>query len=229
MGFICCAARNLNVVDVQCRLAAILDPYLRYHVVQMDQESLLLEALQPPISRGIWDNVIKCHDIQLLLSTLAERIESRKTGKDWIPHPAEINGPIKTVRRQILFYSISLSFFNYICACLYQLLRRLGSEGLNPTTEEQLLRMKEIVLKLQRHKSVVEQHKQTWNEQAVIHLSTVKSRSVDLHSTEMLMKAMVYYAQLQCQQPDRTLSFDHRTLSDHSPATFVQMNPVVFF
>jgi hypothetical protein len=88
--------------------------------------------------------------------------------------------------------------------------------------------MKEIVLKLQRHKSVVEQSKQTWNEQAVIHLSTVKSRSVDLHSTEMLMKAMVYYAQLQCQQPDRTLSFDHRTLSDHSPATFVQMNPVIF-
>jgi hypothetical protein len=116
VGFICCAARNLNVVDVQCRLAAILDPYLRYHVVQMDQESLLLEALQPPISRGIWDNVIKCHDIQLLLSTLAERIESRKTGKDWIPHPAEINGPIKTVRRQILFYSIYLSFFQlYLC------------------------------------------------------------------------------------------------------------------
>nr|CAH0112606.1 unnamed protein product [Daphnia galeata] len=201
VGFVSCAARNLNVVDVQCRLAAILDPYLRYHVVQMDQESLLMEALQPPISRGIWDNVIKSNDIQLLLSTLAERIESRKTGKDWIPHPAEIGGPIKN------------------------LLRRLGSEGLNPTTEEQLLRMKEILLKLQRHKSVVDQSKQTWNEQAVIHLGTVKSRSVDLHSTEMLMKAMVYYAQLQCQQPDRTLAFDHRTLGDHSPATFVQMNP----
>jgi hypothetical protein len=89
----------LNVVDVQCRLAAILDPYLRYHVVQMDQESLLMEALQPPISRGIWDNVIKSNDIQLLLSTLAERIESRKTGKDWIPHPAEIGGPIKNVNQ----------------------------------------------------------------------------------------------------------------------------------
>ena len=108
------------------------------------------------------------------------------------------------------------------------MLRRLGSEGLNPTTEEQLLRMKEILLKLQRHKSVVDQSKQTWNEQAVIHLGTVKSRSVDLHSMEMLMKAMVYYAQLQCQQPDRTLAFDHRTLGDHSPATFVQMNPVTY-
>lgn len=201
VGFVSCAARNLNAVDVQCRLAAILDPYLRYHVVQMDQESLLLEALQPPISRGIWDNVIKCSDIQLLLSTLAERLESRKTGKDWIPHPAEIGGPIKT------------------------LLRRLGSEGLNSATEEQLLRMKEILFKLQRHKSIMDQNKRTWNEQGVIQLGTVKSRSVDLHSTEMLMKAMVYYAQLQCQQPDRAPSFENRTLGDHSPASFVQMNP----
>lgn len=63
----------------------------------MSDESLLLEALNPPISRSIWDSVIKCNDIQLLLLTLTERQESRKSGKDWIPHPAEINGPIKTV------------------------------------------------------------------------------------------------------------------------------------
>ena len=104
-----------------------------------------------------------------------------------------------------------------------QLLRRLGSEGLTPVTEEQLLRMKEILLKLQRHKSVMDQSKQTWTEQGVIHLGAVKSRSVDLHSTEMLMKAMVYYAQFQCQQ---TPPFDYKT-GDHSPATFVQMNPVL--
>lgn len=114
VGFVSCAARNLNAVDVQCRLAAILDPYLRYHVVQMDQESLLLEALQPPISRGIWDNVIKCSDIQLLLSTLAERLESRKTGKDWIPHPAEIGGPIKTVKP---FCLLSFSYLSCFYRC----------------------------------------------------------------------------------------------------------------
>lgn len=71
---------------------------MRYHVLQcMDQEAVLLEALQPPISRAIWDNVIKCNEIQLLLSTLTERMESRKLGNDWIPHPAEIGGPIKMV------------------------------------------------------------------------------------------------------------------------------------
>ena len=97
MGFVSCAARHLNAVDVQCRLGAILDPYLRYHVGQMNRESLLLEALQPPVSRIIWDSVIGCNEILLLLSTLSERQESKRTGKDWIPHPAEIGGPIKTV------------------------------------------------------------------------------------------------------------------------------------
>lgn len=92
-----CAARHLNAVDVQCRLGAILDPYLRYHVGQMNREALLLEALQPSVSRIIWDNVINCNEISLLLLTLSERQESKKAGKDWIPHPAEIGGPIKTV------------------------------------------------------------------------------------------------------------------------------------
>ena len=30
VGLVCCTGRNLNAVDVQCRLAPILDPYLRY-------------------------------------------------------------------------------------------------------------------------------------------------------------------------------------------------------
>ena len=97
VGLVCCSARHLNAVDVQCRLAALLDPYLRYHVIQLDQEPLLLDALQSPISRSIWDNIVKCHDIQLLLATLSERHEARKLGKDWMPHPAEIGGPLKTV------------------------------------------------------------------------------------------------------------------------------------
>lgn len=186
----------------------------------MDQESLLLEALQPPISRGIWDNVIKCSEIQLLLSTLSERIESRKLGKDWIPHPAEIGGPIKTVTD---FFSLFFTSKIVYC-CLNQLLRRLGSEGLSPSIEEQLLRMKEVVVKLQRQRLAMEQQKQVWNEQGVIHLTSVKSRSVDLHSTEMLMKAMVYYAQLQSQQTP--FASDHRP-GEQSPVTFTQMNPVI--
>ena len=118
----CCAARNLNPVDVQCRLAAILDPYVRHQVVRLDDESLLLEALQPPISRGIWDNVIKCNEIQLLWSTLAERLETRKSGKDWIPHPAEIGGPIKTVSR--LKFALVWRLFSMCFSSCYVVLDR---------------------------------------------------------------------------------------------------------
>ena len=48
-----------------------------------------------------------------------------------------------------------------------QLLRRLASDGLNATTEEHLLRMKEILVKLQRHKAAMESAKEQllWNDQ----------------------------------------------------------------
>lgn len=103
-----------------------------------------------------------------------------------------------------------------------QLLRRLGSEGLNSVAEDHLLRMKEILLKLQRHKLTMDQNKQIWNDQGVIHLSAIKARSVDLHSDEMIMKTMVYYAQLQFQQPPQL----EPKSDDQSPANFIQMNPV---
>lgn len=207
VGFVCCAARHLNAVDVQCRLAAILDPYLRFRVIQLDEEHLVLDALQPAISRSIWDNVTKCNEIQLLLNTLSERHEARKSGKDWLPHPAEIGGPLKT------------------------LLRRLTSEGLNSTTEEHLLHMKDILIKLQRHKLAVEPNKESkasWNDQGVLNLALilppVQTRSVDLQSAEMLMKTMVYCSDMNSPQ---TLVLDKNYLpGDHSPATFVQMNPV---
>ena len=49
--------------------------------------------------------------------------------------------------------------------CGAQLLRRLNSEGLNSVTEEHLLRMKEILMKVQRHKIAMYQNKQMWNDQ----------------------------------------------------------------
>ena len=69
-------------------------------MTRLDQEALLLDALQPPIARSIWDNVVKCADIQLLMATLSDRRDARKAGRDWLPHPAEIGGPLKTVRLQ---------------------------------------------------------------------------------------------------------------------------------
>ncbi len=104
----------------------------------------------------------------------------------------------------------------------FQLLRRLGSEGLNSVTEEHLLRMKEILIKLQRHKLAMDQNKQIWNDQGVIHLTAIKTRSVDLHSAEMIMKTMVYYAQMQFQQPPQLEPKN----DDQSSANSIQMNPV---
>lgn len=96
VGFVCCASRHLDPVDVKCRLSAIVDPFLSYRI-PLEKSHIVFDALHPPIPRVIWDSVIRCADINLLLSTLAERHHSKKSGQEWIPHPAEIGGPIKNV------------------------------------------------------------------------------------------------------------------------------------
>lgn len=73
-----------------------MDPFLSYRI-PLEKDHLLLDALYPPIPRVIWDSIIKCPDIHLLLSTLAERQHSKRLGQEWMPHPAEIGGPIKNV------------------------------------------------------------------------------------------------------------------------------------
>ena len=110
----------------------------------------------------------------------------------------------------------------YFSGSISQLLRRLSSEGLSPAMEEHLLRMKDIIFKLHRHKLITDQNKPV-NDQAVAQLAAAKTRFVDLHSTEMLMKAMVYYAQMQLQQP---VLLDTK-MGDPSSANFVQMNAVI--
>ena len=112
------------------------------------------------------------------------------------------------------------------------MLRRLASDGLNATTEEHLLRMKDIILKLQRHKIALEPAKERllWNEQGVIHLGAilppVQTRSVDLHSTELLMKTMVWSGNINV--PLSAILIDQKNYlsGDHASAAFVQMNPV---
>ena len=92
--------------------------------------------------------------------------------------------------------------------------------------------MKDIILKLQRHKIALEPAKERllWNEQGVIHLGAilppVQTRSVDLHSTELLMKTMVWSGNINV--PLSAILIDQKNYlsGDHASAAFVQMNPV---
>jgi len=65
------------VVDVQCKVQTMLQPYLKHSLIQIEKEILLLEALVPPISRIVYDSVVKYNDVEELFQVLEHRQTAR--------------------------------------------------------------------------------------------------------------------------------------------------------
>lgn len=65
------------MVDVQCKVQTMLQPYLKHSLIQIEKEILLLEALVPPISRIVYDSVVKYNDVEELFQVLEQRQATR--------------------------------------------------------------------------------------------------------------------------------------------------------
>lgn len=133
VGFISAMARTLNLVDVQCKVMAAMRPYLKYQIIQCDKEVILLNALVSPVPRIVYDSMIKCQDIILLVQTLEDRQKARSLVRaGHIPQYIEPPMPLRS------------------------LFRRLSSEGMDDTVEDQLIAMAPHLRKIHHHRSSVE-------------------------------------------------------------------------
>uniref|UniRef100_A0A0C9R475 non-specific serine/threonine protein kinase n=1 Tax=Fopius arisanus TaxID=64838 RepID=A0A0C9R475_9HYME len=129
VGFIAAAARTLNLVDVQCKVQVLIQPYLKYSLIQIEKEVLLLEALVQPIPRVVFDSVIKYNDINELIRAFEERKSARS----------------KTISGTVPQYSDSST-------SLRNLFRRLNSESMTEIVEDQLLAMKQHLIKINKYR-----------------------------------------------------------------------------
>ncbi|XP_063992587.1 phosphoinositide 3-kinase regulatory subunit 4 isoform X2 [Diachasmimorpha longicaudata] len=129
VGFISAAARTLNLVDVQCKVQVMIQPYLKYSLIQIEKEVLLLEALVTPIPRVVFDSVIKYSDIDELMRAFEERKAARS----------------KAITGSVPQYSDTST-------SLRNLFRRLNSESMTETVEDQLLAMKQHLIKINKYR-----------------------------------------------------------------------------
>ncbi|XP_067007759.1 phosphoinositide 3-kinase regulatory subunit 4 [Anabrus simplex] len=132
VGFVSAMARTLNLVDVQCKVMSVIQPYLKYPVIQADKEVILLNALVPPVPRIVYDSVIRCQDIDLLLETLENRQKAGLRGGDMAKYIFKPPDSLKSI------------------------FRRLTSEGMDDTVEDQLIAMGRHLRKIHRHRSSAE-------------------------------------------------------------------------
>ncbi|KYN31737.1 Phosphoinositide 3-kinase regulatory subunit 4 [Trachymyrmex septentrionalis] len=131
VGFISAAARTLNVVDVQCKVQTMLQPYLKHSLIQIEKEILLLEALVPPISRIVYDSVVKYNDVEELFQVLEQR---------------------QAVRAKAITDVVSPQY-NDMSTSLKNLFRRLSSESMTEAVEDQLLIMKPHLMKINKYRN----------------------------------------------------------------------------
>ena len=63
VGFVTSVARSLSVVDIHCKLLPLLRPFVKEKIVQADQDMLLISVLREPVSRSVFDSVVRSQHI----------------------------------------------------------------------------------------------------------------------------------------------------------------------
>ncbi|XP_066254532.1 phosphoinositide 3-kinase regulatory subunit 4 [Euwallacea similis] len=131
-GFVAKAGRKLSILDVQCKVMPHLQLYMKHKLIQIDKSELLLDSLVSPIPRVVYDNVIKDKDISQIMEELAERKHTRDCIKSGMtPH---YDGLKQVSNLRTLF-------------------SRLEANGMTEEVEEYLLKMRDHLQKIQKHRS----------------------------------------------------------------------------
>uniref|UniRef100_A0A8B9BF02 Phosphoinositide 3-kinase regulatory subunit 4 n=1 Tax=Anser brachyrhynchus TaxID=132585 RepID=A0A8B9BF02_9AVES len=162
VGFITVVAQYLNIADVYCKLMPYLNPFITQPIIQIDKEIVLLSVLKEPVSRSIFDYVLRSKDITSLFRHLQMRQKKRNGALPDCPPPED--------------------------PAIAQLLKKLLSQGMTEEEEDKLLALKDFMLKSNKAKAnIVDQsHLHDSSQKGVIDLSAlgITGRQVDLVKTK---------------------------------------------
>ncbi|XP_008197837.2 phosphoinositide 3-kinase regulatory subunit 4 isoform X2 [Tribolium castaneum] len=130
VGFITTTTKALSILDVQCKIIPNLSGYMKYPLIQIDKPELLLESLDNPIPRNIYDSVVTYTELDVLVRMLKDRKYAREA--------ANI-GRVTTLES---WYTPSIK----------NLFRRLEANGLTEAMEDYFLKMEHHLKKINKHR-----------------------------------------------------------------------------
>uniref|UniRef100_A0A1B0CEG3 non-specific serine/threonine protein kinase n=1 Tax=Lutzomyia longipalpis TaxID=7200 RepID=A0A1B0CEG3_LUTLO len=129
-GLIATATRTLTALDVQCKIVPAISDNLTTSLILIDHTEILMDCLQPPIPRAVYDSVVKFTDVAHFFRALEERREARARVADGLL--PQYGGESGTAIRNLF--------------------RRLNAEGLTDLAEKQLLAMESHIVKMNKYK-----------------------------------------------------------------------------
>lgn len=106
-GLISSAAEIFGAIDVQCKIMPAIINHLKCPLIQVEKSEILMDCLQPPIPRNIYDSVVRFTELEALFTLLEERKKARDSNIDSLPQHCEMTSPV----RNVSFYSYFHHFF----------------------------------------------------------------------------------------------------------------------
>ncbi|XP_052760753.1 phosphoinositide 3-kinase regulatory subunit 4-like [Mya arenaria] len=126
-GFISAVAGKLNIADIHCNMLPNLQPFLTSSIIQIEKEVLLLNSLQDPIPRQVFDYILRSTHVERIFNTLKSRNSIRELSRQNTTPP-----------------------YCEMDETMSQIFKRLSFLGCVESHEDKLLAMKDFILKLHR-------------------------------------------------------------------------------
>ncbi|XP_061162546.1 phosphoinositide 3-kinase regulatory subunit 4-like [Saccostrea echinata] len=130
VGFISALTRTFNIADIHCKVLPALQPCLNKPILQVDKEIFLLNALQNPIPRPVFDYILRVSQPDRVFDILRERQYMRS---------------IIRQGHRIIYPELDET--------MSQVFKKLTSFGMDESHEDKLLAMKDYVMKLHRSRA----------------------------------------------------------------------------
>lgn len=96
-GLISGAAKIFGAIDVQCKIMPAIINHLKCQLIQVEKPELLMDCLQPPIPRNIFDNVVQFTELNSFFVLLDERKKARECTMETLPQHCEMSLSVRNV------------------------------------------------------------------------------------------------------------------------------------
>ncbi|KAK3857919.1 hypothetical protein Pcinc_035857 [Petrolisthes cinctipes] len=164
VGLVGVVSSLFPLVDVQTAVVARVQPFLVKPLLQIDREVCILSSLRPPVTREVYDALVKSGDVGQVL-TLLHEAHQQKVPLSQLP-----------------------STLSHLDHPTRNLLRRLAGGGLTEESVEQLLLMRDHLTRLQRMKKATEATRSSHRQptlKGLINLEDLK-KAVPTHLCELI-------------------------------------------
>ena len=130
VGMVVAVSSKLDMVDIQVKIGGLLKNYLKQSIVMLEDPAIILSYLKEPIPRPVLDAVIKYNDVGGLIGLLEDRQTARRI--------------CRGSGQQVVYDEMAGQY--------RQLFARLAKAGMFPGVEDQILGLREYILKVARQR-----------------------------------------------------------------------------